>query len=67
MIVILIIIGIFLILSFIVLFLEIGENGKGKGNGLCNKCVFAPRCDGKNCNKHGDDEDALLKFLKGDE
>ena len=50
------IIGAFLILSFIVLFLEIGENGKGKGNGLCNKCVFAPRCDGKNCNIYGDDE-----------
>lgn len=49
------------------LFLEIGENGNGNNLTVCRNCIFAPRCDGKNCNKlsveeaRGGDEDEKTK------
>ena len=49
--VILILIGVVLGLIFILFILFLGENGNGNGSAICRNCVFAPRCNGKECNK----------------
>lgn len=51
MIIILMLLGFICCLGFITLFLQIGENGNGNGSAICRNCVFAPRCNGKECNK----------------
>jgi hypothetical protein len=53
---ILILIGASLGLIFILFILFVGENGNGRGKSYCNSCKYAPRCDGKNCYRVGDEE-----------